>query len=654
MLARKSVLALALVAAAASALVYIAIQPSGEGSRSAVAPSELVRTPPAPVAALELRNPEAKAAQVEVHTRGKALDVDAPAPVGRQAVDPDSEWSAPVRGLIVDARTGEGVPHVRVQSRGIFGLGVWQAVTDSDGRFESASPRPKSRQKLVAFDEFSGRQLDARRHAHGPAQEGGQDLRWPIEVGPTFRVRLVGQPGPNVGFKLRLVERGLDGELREWPWLDPVAGQTGDELWVRYQRVQHEPHPARVPYLEALAEEAGLGGQAQVRSTLGLQVVDLTVAPKPGIQGRVVDQDGRPVEAAVVALHRGPPQPTGTAKFVANTDEEGRFRLEGLQPGRIWLMVATNHRPALHLDIDLAVGERRWLDLVVQRLEIAGSIRGELVGEADEDYPTAFVRLVSEDGGSTDLVEFAGFMLDFDIFGKSERTGRSPFVFEDLPAGRYRISLTPLDGRSYFPETLSVEPPCDGVQFNVGPATSENDLRLRVRDRVTLEECAEISMLWRVGWMWASEVKAEESGASLGSTPSNIPLTLLIAAPLHRPAVASLASASRSADGDWLEVDLAPGWGMALVLVDAQRTIGNRDMDLADVLPMPVPAGARVLAGGKEIGRSDETGLALCASDGPISDFEVVLPGWAVLSVERFRGHAETPDGIGFVWMARE
>jgi hypothetical protein len=48
------------------------------------------------------------------------------------------------------------------------------------------------------------------------------------------------------------------------------------------------------------------------------------------------------------------------------------------------------------------------------------------------------------------------------------------------------------------------------------------------------------------------------------------------------------------------------------------------------------------------------TGWALVEAGAPIESFHVEAPGWTTVAVQRFRGHAETPDGLGFVLMTRE
>ena len=107
-------------------------------------------------------------------------------------------------------------------------------------------------------------------------------------------------------------------------------------------------------------------------------------------------------------------------------------------------------------------------------------------------------------------------------------------------------------------------------------------------------------------------------------------------------------------DGPVLDVQLAPGWGAALLVLDASRVLGYSRSGMDNGVPMRGLEGARIVAGGRTLGISDAHGLALCASDAPIEAFEVLLPGWSRLSVRGFLGHARTPNGLGFVLMIRD
>jgi hypothetical protein len=226
-----------------------------------------------------------------------------------------------------------------------------------------------------------------------------------------------------------------------------------------------------------------------------------------------------------------------------------------------------------------------------------------------------------------------------------------------VPAGRYAVTVFSIDGRRYAPEAQVVTAPTDEVLFTTEeiPTTEEElELEVHVRDRVTGETLEHVARLARVWSFWTSEVETTASGfdSDIWGEPG-MPFEWLVAAPGYVPALVSIAAAERVEDRFILEIGLEPGHGAALIVLDAGRSLGGVSAD-DDVLRMPALAGARIVAGGRTLGTTDHHGLALCRSSSPIERFEVELAGWFVLSVQRFLGHARTPDGIGFVWMTRE
>jgi len=155
-----------------------------------------------------------------------------------------------------------------------------------------------------------------------------------------------------------------------------------------------------------------------------------------------------------------------------------------------------------------------------------------------------------------------------------------------------------------------------------------------------------------LGWLaWRS---GGSSAAQVASPQQRFPSQVAASAPpeLRAPETAAAPGALSSTSEQIDEPPSNERREVEAFSAGSGLTFGQVDFD--DVLPMSGLSGARILSGGKVIGTSDERGLALCACDGPIEEFEVELPGWSVLAVDRFRSHFETPDGLGFAFMARD
>jgi hypothetical protein len=354
------------------------------------------------------------------------------------------------------------------------------------------------------------------------------------------------------------------------------------------------------------------------------------------------------------------------------------------------MLIYSDHREAYRADVALIAGEITTHDVVLPSLAIAGDVRGELVGPLDGEEPLAMLRLQSIDGGATDAWGWAGQLFVGGIFGDDpDGKGVSAFAFEDLPRGQYRLTVIPSlfgeDGRRYLPESVVVSPPAENLRFQAEDVVAPfQKVRLRVVDALTGKQLSSCSLLVRWitpgGSFWFSEVDWESTGEA-GELPPGQSFELVVGAPGYVPARASLLDGRPEGDTTSVDVELEPGWGAALVIVDAEGLLGGSEASLDDgffgglagaqvvvgnkaygAFPResfgsPLeggPAGAQVLVEGQALGASDESGLVIVRTAGPIAGYGVRLAGWSVLARHRFLGHARTPDGLGFVLMVRD
>lgn len=141
----------------------------------------------------------------------------------------------------------------------------------------------------------------------------------------------------------------------------------------------------------------------------------------------------------------------GAATSVA-TDADGRFRFEGLPPGRITL--SAEHPDFLEASKQIDLGDEATVDLT---LSLGGSIAGTVVGkDGRSGVPGAQVLLRQQGAGMN--------------FGddSTRADGAGNFVFEHLKAGRYGVSARSNAGTTAWKDVVLAESQQqDGVLLEV-------------------------------------------------------------------------------------------------------------------------------------------------------------------------------------------
>jgi protocatechuate 3,4-dioxygenase beta subunit len=178
-------------------------------------------------------------------------------------------------------------------------------------------------------------------------------------------------------------------------------------------------------------------------------VVDAKLSLGATIEGRVLGSDGKPCAGATVALDWRPEEDAGQQGWNAGgrnrvtSDSDGKFRAEGLKPGRYGVraesrgfapsesvqVVADSGPVTLRLQGALRIGGVvRVGGAPVARVEIGVMRRNR------GDGAGGGVSAASSAGGNTESWEQAASM---------ESDGEGRFLFEDLPAGSYRLTFAP-------------------------------------------------------------------------------------------------------------------------------------------------------------------------------------------------------------------
>lgn len=144
---------------------------------------------------------------------------------------------------------------------------------------------------------------------------------------------------------------------------EPVESESPTAMW-------KVPCPAVGPY----DVEATIGGLPRVSAQVTVRPGEATVATlefgaNEVIVGRIVSEDGEPVMSAEVSFEPGPPTST-------DSDADGRFRLEGVPPGRGRLVVGVSRARARGAQ---GYRDRRLADVSVEGVTPGGAPVGVVV-----------------------------------------------------------------------------------------------------------------------------------------------------------------------------------------------------------------------------------------------------------------------------------
>lgn len=126
--------------------------------------------------------------------------------------------------------------------------------------------------------------------------------------------------------------------------------------------------------------------------------VTVTLEPAPALEGRVRDEEGNPVPDARIRVEPKVPAPDRMMRLFLKqpaTDPEGRFRIDGLEPGE-YSVSARMHGTRRQARADVRLGwETAPVELVFER---EADVSGRVVDEMGDPVPSAYVRMTSAEG----------------------------------------------------------------------------------------------------------------------------------------------------------------------------------------------------------------------------------------------------------------
>lgn len=349
----------------------------------------------------------------------------------------------------------------------------------------------------------------------------------------------------------------------------------------------------------------------------------LATGPRAGddearLHGRVVDLAMLPVARAVVKVI--PLEGTGRVAAVGS-DEGGEFVVEGLAPGRQRLLVQGRFASTPPLELVLVAGANEVGTVLLAAPRPAGAIRGRLLAREESEDP--FGVLVLRDLASGK--EIATATPFFDLLGSGD--GKGTFEFPDVPAGRYELTQIPMDGRTYEPTSLEVEPPAEGLEFR-SIRSAPAGYALRVLAAESGEELASVLLL-HVHGQWFGEQLSP--GESLNWA---LPVPWIVCAQGRRAARGRFPELREDqAQPIPIEVVLESGHAEVLIFKDvaSDRLLAPEfEAEFAPGLP-----GVSVRVDGRPVATSDADGLVLLDLARAPERVEFALPGWRVLADEK-------------------
>ncbi len=595
---------------------------------------------------------------------GEAAARVAPAP-SAPVPDPFAE-AAPeqLRGRVIDRATGR--PWGEVWVRLAAGDATWTVRADAGGNFLAPPELPAGEVRLAAGIDRAGPWCAPGESAvaHEPADAAETLHRLRVAPGPEHALAFLEAAARHPErFEARLVEVGADGTLLPWSW---QVLRPGEPPRLRYLGMERREAPGRSAWVELHQRGRDWFARARVPALRGDpdDPVELSLVQYGTVGGEVRDAEGAPLRECEVRLHAeigGEAPLLHRGPRVARTDGDGRFRLDGVEPGHHELELRPEGRPVVRVHVDCEGGRAAGAVYEVASLSGAAMLPVALVGEREEDPPQAI--LVLRSSGEEGVVRVlhtrarGGWREQLEPVGVGHAA-----IFTGLPAARHELRVLGLDGRVHEPSRalLDLREPVEGVAVRSAPPGALHEWRPRV---LLGEDELEGFRARLSGADWwfplGREVAAGEVVGWLGPDSPTADWTLW--AEGARPARGSAATwtePGRVPD----EVRLEAGWGAELVLRDASRArlpLGEDDAWTRAGLVAAAPplADVEVVADGKRLGRTDALGRFFLALDAAPASLELRREGWRALDpgctgeVDRTDPDALARAGTAVVWM---
>jgi hypothetical protein len=516
--------------------------------------------------------------------------IEVPAPVDETAaiVGP----SAPVRGHLRDASTGEALPDFLLVARDAAGHRA-EITTDPHGDFVSQTSLALGA-LTIAFPDRPGRVACAEpQTVQRDAESGDLDLR--IACGPTFWLDV--QPAREIdllSLEARLSFVASDASRDQ---TEPEPVRAGEGAWIRFGPIAGAGDGTAADALDVASRDGYWRGRARVRELHGrvAAIVPVTLAACAVLEVRATSLDGAPIDGADLFLNWT--SAGGKAsKSSGRTAADGTYTFKYIASGDGTLSARSMRFGPDDVPVHLVAKATSKVDVHMEKLPLAGAIRGKIASETGTyALPVDVVLNAPASANSSGRGPRAWHATPAwsVVDGKSIGT----FSFDDLPKGRYRVDVQHRD--DFFrwePSRVDVDAPNESAAFLVHDAVPNAGIAFRVRDgdNGLLLDGLRISLDIRGGP--SRIVSASSNDVLYSRLPTDRKITWRVDKDEYQPAFGDeSAFVTEEARADqrvrFAEVTLEPGWGDVIRVVVAAGK-GDTPIEGAHVLLDDRDAGA--------------------------------------------------------------
>jgi hypothetical protein len=568
---------------------------------------------------------------------------------------PPSASRGTSRGRLVDQATLEPIPDALVVTAK---LNDW---TDADGWFDTGEALD-GLEEILVLNVGSNTDSPEVPRERWTRLEGAWQV--PLAIGPTFRLRFSGDGEPPAApWEARLSFAGRG----QRPWR-PV--RAGPPPYLRFDRPFGAADGAAACWLEARSQDGLLEGRGEVTSLVGVQEVEVVCRARAVVRGRVVDAQGTPWNGVTVDASQV--SDDGIEQLGTGTGADGSYQVSASAPGRMQLVfLPPSSTETRSCRLEVPRGITRAPDVVLERRPAGGAIRGSVKTRSGEDQWGLVVALRALDGSGWEraeaLIARGGnvsvivsnepvlLRREPELFREPEDEGTVDFLFEDVPAGRFELSLLSSFGFTSSPPALVVEAPAEGVLFTLEDTEPVRPFVLELVDEESGLPLEGLLAHVRVAGASSERGLAAKQGEPIVELAESARFEWTATCPGYRLERGSERDFRREGEALVARRTARRGWGVRLKLIDRSGRPRTLPLELgAPRWRSAVVAGAEVLADGELVATSDARGIAELDLASAPDRIEVRLPGWRVLDSPDFEGGTVRTLPVAEVLLLRE